>query len=82
MVAEEQAQVYFPLVLVKYNNSLYSCRENIRRCVMGGPIVGWDTVDLEPGFSISEIDGWGQKLWMCIRTHLIASYLLLKPNFD
>jgi len=45
-------QVYYSLVLVGYNDHLYSFRENLHRFVMGGGIVFWDTMTLEPGFSV------------------------------
>ncbi len=45
-------QKYYPLVLVGYNDALYSFRETLSGFGISGPAVNWSTVTLEPGFSV------------------------------
>jgi hypothetical protein len=45
-------QEYYPLVVVGYNNALYSFRESGLACCIRGPYIDWKTRRLEPGFSV------------------------------
>lgn len=49
---EEKPQRYYPLVLIGYNDTLYSFKYALGICCFGGPIVDWSTKTIEPGFSI------------------------------
>jgi hypothetical protein len=49
---EEKPQRYYPLVLIGYNDTLYSFKYILGICCFGGPIVDWSTKTIEPGFSI------------------------------
>jgi hypothetical protein len=48
----EEVQMYCPLVLIGYNNALYSFREKLTDFSIEGPYVDWNSETLEPGFSI------------------------------
>jgi hypothetical protein len=45
-------QKNYPLVLVGYNDALYSFRETLLGFPISGPAIDWSTVTLEPGFSV------------------------------
>jgi len=45
-------QKYYPLVLVGYNDALYSFRERLAGFPIGGPAMDWSSKTLEPGFSV------------------------------
>jgi len=45
-------QKYYPLVLVGYNDALYSFRETLAGFPISGPAIDWSTATLEPGFSV------------------------------
>lgn len=45
-------QKYYPLVLVGYNDALYSFRETLLGFPISGPAIDWSAVTLEPGFSV------------------------------
>jgi hypothetical protein len=45
-------QKYYPLVLVGYNNALYSFRDTLSVGRIQGPYVDWSKEVLEPGFSV------------------------------
>ena len=45
-------QKYYPLMLVGYNDALYSFRETLLGFPISGPAIDWSTVTLEPGFSV------------------------------
>ena len=45
-------QKYYPIVLVGYNDALYSFRETLAGFPISGPAVDWSTATLEPGFSV------------------------------
>ncbi len=49
---DQAPQANYPLVLVGYNDWLYSFRENLTLCCFLGPIIDWRTKKLEPGFSV------------------------------
>ncbi len=53
-----EPQKYYPIVLVGYNNALYSMREklNLPMFGLGGPLVDWSKQKLEPGFSVWMIE--------------------------
>jgi hypothetical protein len=53
---EEEPQRYYPLVLVGYNDTLYSFREVLPLGMFYGPIVDWSKKKLEPGFSVIQIE--------------------------
>lgn len=46
----QEPQKYYPIVLVGYNNALYSMREKLNLPIIG-PKVDWSKQKLEPGFS-------------------------------
>jgi hypothetical protein len=48
----QKPQKYYPLVLVGYNNALYSFREKLAGFNIEGPYVDWSEEKLEPGFSV------------------------------
>ena len=48
----EEPQMYCPLVLIGYNDSLYSFREQLSGFEIEGPYVDWSKQTLEPGFSV------------------------------
>jgi len=48
----EEPQMYCPIVLVGYNNALYSFRECLTGFEIEGPYVDWSEQVLEPGFSV------------------------------
>ena len=48
----QSPQKYYPLVLVGYNDALYSFRERLAGFPIGGPAIDWSTATLEPGFSV------------------------------
>jgi hypothetical protein len=48
----DDTQMYCPLVLIGYNNALYSFREKLTGFSIEGPYVDWNIETLEPGFSI------------------------------
>ena len=51
-------QVYYPIVLVGYNDSLYSFKYVLRICCFSGPAgIDWSTKVLEPGFSVIQREG-------------------------
>jgi hypothetical protein len=50
-------QKYYPLVLVGYNDALYSFRETLLGFPISGPKIDWSAVRLEPGFSVWMIRG-------------------------
>jgi len=45
-------QRYYPVVLVGYNNALYSFRDVLGGFGIEGPYMDWQSVALEPGFSV------------------------------
>lgn len=45
-------QKYYPVVLVGYNDALYSFREKLGGFGIIGPYVDWNARRLEPGFSV------------------------------
>ena len=45
-------QKYYPLVLVGYNDALYSFHETLAGFPLMGPAKDWSTATLEPGFSV------------------------------
>ena len=45
----EAPQVYYPIVLVGYSDTLYSFRDLLRLCCFMGPIIDWE---IQPGFSV------------------------------
>jgi hypothetical protein len=49
---EDEPQRYDPLVLIGYNDTLYSFKYVLGICCFGGPIIDWGTKTIEPGFSI------------------------------
>jgi len=46
----EEPQKYYPIIMVGYNNALYSMREKLGMPITG-PKVDWSKYQLEPGFS-------------------------------
>ena len=48
----EEPQMYCTLVLVGYNDAIYSFREKLTGFGIEGPYVDWSEQELEPGFSI------------------------------
>jgi hypothetical protein len=48
----EPPQKYYPIVLVGYNNWLYSFRDQLNIFMIQGPYVDWSKMTLEPGFSV------------------------------
>lgn len=48
----EEPQNYATLVVIGYNDALYSFREALSGFGIEGPSVNWSQEDLEPGFSI------------------------------
>ena len=51
----QEPQKYYPIVLVGYNNALYSMREKLHFPIHG-PKVDWSKQKLEPGFSVWMIE--------------------------
>jgi hypothetical protein len=49
---QDKAESKVPLVLVGYNNALYSFREKLPVFGIQGPYVDWSKEKLEPGFSV------------------------------
>lgn len=49
---QQESQKKYPIVLLGYNNSLYSFREKLSGFGIEGPKVEWDEKTLEPGFSV------------------------------
>jgi len=47
----QEPQKYYPLVLIGYNNALYSFRDKLSLGGIKGPQIDWSTYRLEPGFS-------------------------------
>lgn len=55
---DQPPQMYYPIVLVGYNNPLYSFKYVLHICCFSGPAdPHWDTTVLEPGFSIIQREG-------------------------
>jgi hypothetical protein len=48
----KKPQNLYPIVLIGYNNALYSFREKLSGFRIEGPYVDWSKIKLEPGFSI------------------------------
>lgn len=48
-----KAQSKIPLVLVGYNNDIYSFREKLSVYGIKGPYIDWNDKKLEPGFSVA-----------------------------
>ena len=51
----QKPQKYYPIVLIGYNNALYSMREKLHLPITG-PWVDWSKQKLEPGFSVWMIE--------------------------
>ena len=49
---QKEAESKIPIVLIGYNNALYSFREKLSCFGINGPYVDWSNQKLEPGFSI------------------------------
>lgn len=49
---QKEAENKIPIVLIGYNNELYSFREKLSCFGINGPYIDWNTQKLEPGFSI------------------------------
>jgi hypothetical protein len=49
---QKQAENKIPIVLVGYNNAIYSFREILSLYGIKGPHINWDQKKLEPGFSV------------------------------
>lgn len=49
---QKEAQNQIPIVLIGYNNALYSFREKLSVSGIQGPHIDWSQQKLEPGFSI------------------------------
>lgn len=49
---QKQAENKIPIVLVGYNNAIYSFREIFSLYGIKGPHIDWDQKKLEPGFSV------------------------------
>ena len=55
---DQPPQMYYPTVLVGYNDTLYSFKYVLRICCFSGPVnPDWSTKVLEPGFSVIEREG-------------------------
>ncbi len=55
---DQAPQMYYPLVLVGYNDTLYAFKYVLHICCFGGPAgIDWTTKVLEPGFSVIEREG-------------------------
>ena len=48
----EESQMYCPVVLVGYNDAIYSFRDQLSGFGIEGPYVDWSKEKLEPGFSV------------------------------
>ncbi len=48
---QAEPQKSYPILLIGYNNSLYSFREQLPAFMISGPYVDWSKEKLEPGFS-------------------------------
>jgi hypothetical protein len=57
----QEPQKYYPVILIGYNDPLYSFRDTLPGFDVEGPYVDWSKEKLEPGFSlwciIDETDG-------------------------
>ena len=49
---QKEPQKKYQLVVVGYNNALYSFREKLDGFYIHGPKVDWESMSLEPGFSV------------------------------
>lgn len=49
---DQAPQAYYPIVLVGYNDLLYSFRDQLKICCFAGPAVNRDANALAPGFSV------------------------------
>lgn len=49
---DQAPQAYNPIVLIGYNDTLYSFRDNLDLCCFSGPIGNRDESKLVPGFSV------------------------------
>ncbi len=55
---DQPPQMYYPIVLVGYNDTLYSFKYALRICCFSGPTgIDWSTKVLEPGFSVIQREG-------------------------
>ncbi|MDE3090454.1 MAG: hypothetical protein KGJ80_13820 [Chloroflexota bacterium] len=55
---DQPPQMYYPLVLVGYNDTPYSFKYILRICCLAGPAgIDWSTQVLEPGFSAIQREG-------------------------
>jgi hypothetical protein len=55
---DQAPQMYYPLVLVGYNDTLYSFKYVLYICCFSGPAgIDWSTKVLEPGFSVIQREG-------------------------
>jgi hypothetical protein len=55
---DQPPQMYYPIVLVGYNNTLYSFKYVLHICCFSGPAgTDWNTIKLEPGFSVIQREG-------------------------
>lgn len=55
---DQPPQMYYPTVLVGYNDTLYSFKYVLRICCFSGPAgIDWSTKVLEPGSSVIEREG-------------------------
>ena len=60
---DQPPQMYYPIVLVGYNDGLYSFKYILRICCFAGPAgIDWSTRVLEPGFSVIQREGMNGSL--------------------
>ncbi len=55
---DQAPQMYYPIVLVGYNDTLYSFKYVLHICCFSGPAgIDWNAKVLEPGFSVIQREG-------------------------
>ena len=55
----QEPQKFYPIIMIGYNNALYSMREKLGMPIIG-PMVDWSKQTLEPGFSVWMIDSYSE----------------------